>query len=113
MVKTNAKQAADLWKSREGQQYCVARGGFHVPEELSHSPLGLILRKVAGVSDDGVRQFQSWVRWEDQACYPPAPTGVTPTALPTEIHFSIFIAAFMAALEYGMESAPLLCAALV
>ena len=29
----------------------MARGGFHVPEELSRSLMGLILRKAAGVSN--------------------------------------------------------------
>lgn len=44
-VKGNAKQAADMWRSREGQQYFVARGCFHVPEDLSRGLLGLILKK--------------------------------------------------------------------
>ena len=32
-AKANAKMAAELWRSRAGQQYFVARGCFHVPEE--------------------------------------------------------------------------------
>ena len=98
-VKANARQAADLWRFRERQQYYTARGGFHVPKELSRSLLGLILRKVAGVSDNVVRQFQPWGRWEVQTFYPPAPPGVTPRVLQAEIHFSRFIAAFMAVVE--------------
>ena len=32
-AKVNAKMAAELWRPRVGQQYFVARGCFHVPEE--------------------------------------------------------------------------------
>ena len=42
--KANARQAANLWRFRERQEYYMARGGFHGPEELSRSLLGLILR---------------------------------------------------------------------
>ena len=51
--------AAELWRSRTGQQYFVARGCFHVPEELNTALLGLILKKVAGVPAEVVRQLQA------------------------------------------------------
>ena len=50
--------AAELWRSRTGQQF-VARGFFHVPEELNTALLGLILKKVAGVPAEVVRQLQA------------------------------------------------------
>ena len=37
---------------------------------------------------------------------PPAPPGFTPTERPAGIHFSTFVAAFMAVPEYCMETAP-------
>ena len=77
----------------------MARGGFHVPEELSRSLTGLILRKAADVSNYVVRQFQPWGRWEVQTFYPPAPPGVTPSTLQADIHFSRFITVFMAVVE--------------
>ena len=58
-AKANAKMAAELWRSRAGQQYFVARGCFHVPEEVNTALLGLILKKVAGVSAEVVRQLQT------------------------------------------------------
>ena len=42
-AKANAKMAAELWRFRVGQPYFVARGCFHVPEELNTALLGLIL----------------------------------------------------------------------
>lgn len=56
-VTADAKQAADLWRSRGGQQYFAARGCVHVPEDLSRGLLGLILKKVAGVADAVVCQL--------------------------------------------------------
>lgn len=50
VFKANAKQAVDLGNSREGQQYLVARGCCHVPEDLSRGLLGLILKKLPACS---------------------------------------------------------------
>lgn len=44
--------------------------------------------------------------WDVRAFTPPAPAGLTPTALPAGVHFNIFIATPMDALKHGMENAP-------
>lgn len=75
-VKGNAKQAADMWRSREGQQYFVARGCSHVSEDLSRSLLGLILKKVTDASDAVLDHLQSLSGWGVQAFRPPAPAGL-------------------------------------
>ena len=108
-AKANANMAAEMWRSRAGPKYFVARGCFHVPEELNTALLGLILKKVAGMPAEGVRQLQNLSGWDVQAFCPPAPAGATPMALPGELHFSTFISAFMAVLAYGMENAPPAC----
>ena len=47
--------------------------------------------------------------WDDSFAiedfFPPVPAGVTPVAMPAEVQFAAFVAAFMATLEYGMEGA--------
>ena len=48
-AKTNDKVSAELWRSRTGHQYFVARGCFHVPDELNTALMGLIRKKVEGV----------------------------------------------------------------
>ena len=58
-VNANAKATADLWRSREGQRFHMARGCFHMPEEMYLSLVSLLLKKVAGVSQGMVRQLQS------------------------------------------------------
>ena len=87
----------------------MARGGFHVPAKLTSPLLVLILKKVAGVPAEVVRQLQTLSGWDVQAFCPSAPAGATPMVLPAELHFSNFMAAFMTVLEYGMEDAPPAC----
>ena len=108
-AKANAKMVAKLWRSRARQQYFVVRGCFHVPKELNTAPLGLIFKTVAGVPAEVVRQLQTLSGWDVQELCPLAPAGTTPMTLPAELHFSTFISAVMAVLEYGMENAPPAC----
>ena len=86
----------------------VLRGARLLPRArgMEHRPAVLDSYKVAGVPAEVVRQLQTLGGWDAQAFCPSAPAGATPTALPAELHFSTFISAFVAVLEYGMGNAP-------
>lgn len=98
-AKASGKMAMELSRSRGRQQYLVARGYFHEPEDLACALLGLILIIVAGVPVKVVRQFQTLSGWDVQEFSTPAPAGVTSMALPADLLFSAFVIAFIAVLE--------------
>lgn len=56
-MNANAKQAADLWRAKEGAKRFVARGDFNLPEDINRQLLLLVLDKVADVSEAVTRQL--------------------------------------------------------
>ena len=75
---------------------------------MSPSLVSLLL-KVVGVSDGVVRQLQSVPGFAVQDFHPPAQSGLVPKPMPADIHFSIFIAAFLAVIDHGTKDAPVVC----
>eukprot|EP00904_Undaria_pinnatifida_P000992 jgi/Undpi1/10894/HiC_scaffold_3.g01420.m1 len=108
-IKANARLAAEVWRSMAGTKYFIARGSFSVAEPLTPDILGFILKEVASVSPASTKQLQHLAELAVQDFFPPAPVGETPVAMPADMHFRTFLAAFGAVLEYGMGSAPAIC----
>eukprot|EP00904_Undaria_pinnatifida_P009624 jgi/Undpi1/5792/HiC_scaffold_2.g01066.m1 len=105
-IKANARLAAEVWRSMAGAKYFIARGSFSVAEPLTPDILGFILKEVASVSPASTKQLQHLAELAVQDFFPPAPVRETPVAMPADVHFRTFLAAFGAVLEYGMGSAP-------
>lgn len=87
----------------------MARECFHVPKEMSPILVSLLLQTVTGASDGVVRQLQSLSGFAVQDVRPPAPAEVARKPMPADIHFSIFIAAFLAVIDHGTKDAPVVC----
>ena len=108
-VKANAKQAADLWRAKEGAKFFISRGGFNMTEEINRALLLLVLDKVVHVSDKVITQLKALSEFAVEDFFPPVPAGETPAAMPADVHFTTFVAAFTESLEYGMEGAQAVC----
>ena len=108
-VKANAKHAADLWRAKEGGEFFVARGGYNVPENINRALLLQMLDKVAHISEKVITQLKALSEFAAEDFFPPVPAGETPLAIPADVHFATFVAAFMETLEYGMEGAQAVC----
>ena len=72
-----------------------------MPEDISRQLLLLVLDKVADVSEAVTKQWKTMSEFAVEDFFPPVPAEVAPVALPAEVHFATFVAAFMT-LEYGM-----------
>ena len=108
-IKAIARLAAEVWRSMAGTKYFIARGSFSVAEPLTQDILGFTLKEVASVSPASTKQLQHLAELVVQNFFRPAPVGETPVAMPADVHFRTFLAAFGAVLEYGMGSAPAIC----
>lgn len=53
-----------------------------------------------------MKQLKNFSGLDVEDSPPLDPAGETPIAIPADVHFCIFLAAFAAALEHGMGSAP-------
>ena len=60
----------------------MARGYFHVPEDMSAALVGIRLKKVARITDDVTRQLQSLSGLTVQDYHFPAPPGVPAKPVP-------------------------------
>ena len=79
-----------------------------MPEDINRAPLLLVLHKVAHVSEEIIsRNLKALSEFAD--FFPPVPAGETPLAVPADVPFALFVAAFMETLEYGMEGAQAVC----
>lgn len=87
----------------------MARGCFHVQEQMTSGLLAILLKKVAGMSDSVTQQLQSLSGFAVQYVYPPAPAGVQLKPMPADIHPSKFIAVFLTDIEHGTNNALVMC----
>ena len=80
-----------------------------MPEDIYRALILLVLDKVAHVSETVITQLKALSEFAVQGFFPPVPAGETPLAMPTNVRFATFVAAFMETLEYGMERAQAVC----
>ena len=104
-AKANAKMAAELWRSRAGQQYLVTRGCFYLPEEVNTALLGLIPKNVAGVPAEVVRQLQTFERLRRPSILPTSASRGHTDGPPRRAALQHLHLRFYGVLEYGMEIA--------
>eukprot|EP00904_Undaria_pinnatifida_P003694 jgi/Undpi1/13325/HiC_scaffold_8.g02984.m1 len=71
--------------------------------------LAQMLDKVAHISEKVITQLKALSEFAAEDFFPPVPAGETPLAIPADVHFATFVAAFMETLEYGMEGAQAVC----
>ena len=63
-LKANAKQAADLWRGKEGTKFLISRGGFNMLEETNRQLLLVVLDKVVDVSEAITKQLETMSEFE-------------------------------------------------
>ena len=69
----------------------------------------LVPDKVAHVSEKVITQLKPLSEFAVEDFFPLVPAGATPLAMPADVNFTTFVAAFMETLEYGMGGAQAVC----
>ena len=87
----------------------MARGCFHVPEGMCAALVGIRLEKVGRITEEITRQLQSLSGLTVQEYHSPAPPGLSAKPVPADLHFSTFIGALLAVIDYGIKYAPVMC----
>ena len=64
---------------------------------------------MAHFSEKVITQLKALSEFAVDDFFPPVPPVETPMAMPADVHFATFVAAFTETLEYGIEGAQAVC----
>ncbi|CAB1113982.1 unnamed protein product [Ectocarpus sp. CCAP 1310/34] len=109
-AKLAAKLQANLWATDAATpKWFIIRGGFHVGRVMNKERLTLATRKFALITDKAAAQISKLTDFAAEHFFTKMPDGVLPTAMPPQMHITVAVKVFFAAIEAGMGGADALC----
>ena len=107
--KLTEKGKSKLWNSSAGPKYFLLCGGFIVGRGMDMARLQMLTRSKAHITEQAAEQISTLWACKIEHFFPPMAPVAVPTAMPTQVHFAMLIEMLMAAIEFGMDSAPEIC----